>query len=78
MEDEAIDECGFEFDEARDECGSSTIQETNAALNLCRLPSWNYQEDEECLRIEAIEVEATGYNMQIVHELWLKQQQLLV
>ena len=53
MEDEAIDECGFEFDEARDECGSSTIQETNAALNLCRLPSWNYQEDEECLGIVA-------------------------
>jgi len=27
------------------------------ALNLCRLPSWNYQEDEECLRIVAKDAE---------------------
>ena len=36
---------------------NSTRQETNVALNLCRLPSWNYQEDEECLRIVAKDAE---------------------
>lgn len=55
--------------------GMCTCTEVNS-FPRCRLLFW--KEDEGCLRIEAIEVEATGYNMQIVHELWLKQQQLLV
>ena len=36
---------------------NSTRQETNVTLNLCRFSSWNYQEDEECLRIVAKDAE---------------------